>query len=452
MEASTLEVLKMVKKIYNIDQLLYGKEYVRELVRSLAQTLEVKYVLVGHAVEPERAAIQTDFVWSGNGFAANIVYDLKGTPCVNVICGTRVNCFAERVQQQFPEDKMLKDLGAEAYIGAPFLNPDGGLVGLLIILDDKPLYDRELFTFVVEFFAARIGTEYRRQAFEDSLQHQVNLRTQELSFAFEDLKRTQRQLLSQEKLATIGRITFGIAHELKNPLNVIINGSEVLKDLMEEKNIDGEIKTAVDMVHQQAQRANVIITNMLRQARQEPADAPPENTNLSEMLERCLDLSVRSILDLEFKAKCAVKKDIQPQVEMDLLDHPSVERGFINLIDNALYALKTKFGYLGKDIFTPELFVDLSKVKDHIIIRIRDNGTGISRSNLQRIFDEFYTTKPAGEGTGLGLSIARQVIEKNHGEIKINSKEGEFTEVTVHFSTLDRKEGKGVWSSRNLSP
>jgi signal transduction histidine kinase len=451
MEAPKLDVLELVKKVYNVDQLLFGKDYVREMVKSLAQTLGVKYVLVGHAVEPDKTAVQTDFLWSDGKFADNLVYDLKGTPCVNVICGTRVNCYAEKVAEQFPDDHMLKDLGAEAYVGAPFLTPDGSLVGLLVILDDKPLKDRELYTFVVEFFAARIGTEYYRQAFEDSLQKQVDLRTQELRVAFEDLKRTQRQLVSQEKLATIGRITFGIAHELKNPLNIIINAAEILQELLAEQNLSGPMLIAADNIRQHGHRANVIITTMLRQARQEPT-ADPEIVNLSEMIDRSLELCVRSILDLEFKSKLHIYKNIDADIAVKIVDAPSVERGFINLIDNALYALKEKFRAQGEH-FAPELRVKMDLHGPNVFVHIHDNGTGVTDVNLRRIFDEFYTTKPPGEGTGLGLSIAKQVFEKNNGEISIKSTEGQFTEVRVSFPFVEKKAqgNENLWSQQDRS-
>jgi|GEM_PF-1425590 Signal transduction histidine kinase len=450
MDTPKYEVLELVKRIYNVDQLLFGKDYVREMVRSLATTLGVKYVLVGHAVEPDKTSIQTDFIWADGKFASNLIYDLKGTPCVNVICGTRVNCYAEKVADQFPDDHMLKDMGAEAYVGAPFLTPDGSLVGLLVIMDDKPLKDRELYTFVVEFFAARIGTEYYRQIFEDSLQKQVDIRTQELRSAFDDLQKTQKQLLSQEKLATIGRITFGIAHELKNPLNVIINAAEIIEELMSEQKLSGPMRTAAESIREHGYRANNIITSMLKQARQEPA-AAPEYVNLSEMMDRSLELCSRSILDPDFKSKLKVHKNIEPDVNYLIVDAPSVERGFINLIDNAIYALREK--HKDNEGFVPNLWIELKARIPYVHISMRDNGTGISPSNLIRIFDEFYTTKPPGEGTGLGLSIAKQVLGTNNGEINIQSTEGEMTEVTVNFPLLEQKQNQEnrIWSSPDPS-
>lgn len=432
---NNLHALELLKDIYNIDQLLSGKEYTKELVRRLAQILKVKYVFVGHAIEPDKTKIQTDFLWSDDRFVDNVVYDLEGTPCVNVVCGTRVYCYASAVREAFPADKLLFDMNAESYIGAPFLHTDGGLIGLLVIMDTKPMEERELYSAVVEFFAARIGTEYRRQAVEDSLRRiNENLeklaqeRTLELQRAFESLQQTQKQLLSQEKLATIGRITFGIAHELKNPLNIIINSAQ----LLEEEDLDPDSsKKAADMIYQHGQRANMIITNMLRQARQETS-LEPEWIDISEMLDHILDVYVRSLLDIDLKNHLVVQKIIAPRVFAYVFDPPSIERVLINIIDNSLYALGEKYRN-NKTSFTPTIKIDLSAGPSLFKISVRDNGTGIPQKHLSNVCDEFYTTKPAGEGTGLGLWIAKQNVEKNRGEIHIESEENQFTQVTIEL-------------------
>lgn len=438
MDNQGAQALSFLHQIYNIDQLLFGEDLVRELIRTLAQTLDVKYVMVGHAIEPERLQIQSDFLWSGGNFVTNVLYDLTGTPCAHVICGTRVNCFAEKVIESFPEDKMLQDLSVESYIGAPFLQTDGGLVGLLVVMNDKRIAEQDLYSAIVEFFAARIGTEYRRNAVEKSLrQHNESLekgiqdRTRELQVAFEKLQRAQRKLISQEKLATIGRVTLGIAHELKNPLNVIINSAEIINDsLSEELNPELIGKTA-SMIYSHGLRANNIITDILKQAHQESTDHA-EPVNLSAMLSQTVDMCIRSISDVQFKQALKVDISIPSHSNTLIVDSSSLERAFINIIDNALYALGKKFHRSHPDTqFAPVLVVKLSQEEDFLVIKITDNGPGIPIHQQSKVFDEFYTTKPAGEGTGLGLSIARQIIEKNNGDVHLRSTEGQGTEVTI---------------------
>ncbi|MFM6929585.1 MAG: ATP-binding protein [Bdellovibrio sp.] len=438
------QALSFLHEFYNIDQLLFGEDLVRELIRTLANTLNVKYVMVGHALEPERAQIQSDFLWAGGEFADNVLYDLSGTPCAHVICGTRVNCFAEKVIESFPGDKMLQDLSVESYIGAPFLQTDGGLLGLLVVMNDQRIDDKDLYSAIVEFFAARIGTEYRRSAVEkslrlhnESLEKGIRERTQELQVAFKKLQRAQRKLISQEKLATVGRVTLGIAHELKNPLNVIINSAEIISDSLNEELDTGLISKTAGMIYAQGIRANNIITDILKQARQDSSDTT-QSVDLSALLSEALDTCVRSINDDRFKDVLTVDTSIPTSSVTSIFDANSVERAFINIIDNALYALNKKYSSTGNNNgYSPQISIQLKFEEDFYIIRISDNGSGIPTHQQAKVFDEFYTTKPAGEGTGLGLAIARQIIEKNSGDIQLNSSEGQGTTVIIDLPHLE---------------
>lgn len=412
-------VLEVIRSIYNVDQLLSGKEYIRELIHRLANALNVKYVMVGHAIKPQEKRVQTDYLFSDGQFIDNVIYDLEGTPCTEVLCGTRVICYSENVQQLFPHDQMLQDMNAQSYMGAPFFQADGELLGLLVVVDDQPFKELELMTSVVEFFAARIGAEYRRLDIEETLK-QSNEDLEKL------VQERTMQLISQEKLATIGRITLGIAHELKNPLNIIINASELLMST----EIDSESRTrALDMIYQYGVRANDIITSMLKQARQEE-NMQPERVDVSTLLNHALDVFLRSRNDIKSKLRKSIH--ITPQVEVNLIDSPGIERAFINVVDNAVYALSEKL-QRSDGSFIPELKVDLHAERGRCQIRIRDNGIGIPQNHLIHVCDEFYTTKPPGEGTGLGLWVAKQMVEKNRGTFDILSKENEYTEVVIEL-------------------
>lgn len=438
------QALSFLHEFYNIDQLLFGEDLVRELIRTLANTLKVKYVMVGHALEPERDQIQSDFLWAGGDFTDNVIYDLSGTPCAHVICGTRVNCFAEKVIESFPEDKMLQDLSVESYIGAPFLQTDGGLLGLLVVMNDQRIEDKDLYSAIVEFFAARIGTEYRRSAVEKSLrQHNESLekgireRTHELQVAFKKLQRAQRKIISQEKLATVGRVTLGIAHELKNPLNVIINSAEIISDSLREELDTGLISKTAEMIYTHGIRANNIITDILKQARQDSSNTA-HTVDLSSLLTAALDTCIRSINNDTFKDVLTVNTSIPTHSITRIIDADSVERAFINIIDNALYALNKKYTHTDiNNDYSPSLTIELTLEEDFYIIKISDNGSGIPTHHQTKVFDEFYTTKPAGEGTGLGLAIARQIIEKNSGDIQLHSIEGQGTTVTINIPHLE---------------
>ncbi|MFS4460944.1 sensor histidine kinase [Bdellovibrio sp. HCB2-146] len=408
-----------------------GEEYIRELIRVIAEELGIAYALVGHPEGPESTKIKTDYLWMHGRFVENISYDLAGTPCVNVICGTRVSCFVAGVAKMFPEDKMLTDLNIEAYIGAPTLKPNGELLGLVVLMDDKPLKNIEKFTFVAEFLATRVGAEYRRQEIEERL-HKINNELERLAETrAQELTVALKRLLSQEKLATIGRITFGIAHELKNPLNIIINSAELVKELLEEKVRHEDLREPIDMIAKQGQRANDIITDMLRQARQDMG-AVSEDVDLTHLIERTLTMCLTSLPDTEIRRRLKIERDIEPHVVTCLFDPPSMERVFINILDNSVYALNEKMKLSPED-FEPVIQVSLKTVGQKILIEFCDNGTGISSAHRDHVFEEFYTTKPAGDGTGLGLPIAKETVEKNNGTIRLESEYGHFTRIHIEL-------------------
>lgn len=443
MDLEGFNTIQVLHHLYNLDQLLIGRDYIRALVQRIAEELHVKYVMVGHAIEPEQTKVESDFMWADGKFVDNVVYDLEGTPCVHVLCGTRVSCYAQGVALAFPEDQMLQNMNIESYIGAPFLHTDGGLIGLLVIMDDKPLEEYETLQAVIEFCAARIGTEYRRIAFEDSLrkikenlEREVQERTKEYQAAYDKLQRTQRQMISQEKLATVGRITFGIAHELKNPLNVIINSAEVIQDLIHEDMCAESIEKLAVMIREHGDRANEIITSMLKQARQESEDVT-ESVDIPALVDHSLEMCLRSLSDLSFKSSLKVEKNIGENVKTLVVNPAGIERVFINIFDNALYAMSKKYHAEKEAGYKPIIKLTLEKIEKNLKITIRDNGTGIPKKFLTNLFTEFFTTKPSGEGTGLGLYIARQTLQKSDGDISINSEDGQFTEIIIFLPHHD---------------
>lgn len=431
MDTEIREIILLLNKVNKIDQLYSGEEYIHELIRVICEELNITYALVGHPDSPDSTKIMTDYLWMHGRFVENIAYDLAGTPCVNVICGTRVHCFVAGVAKMFPEDKMLADLNIESYIGAPTLKSNGELLGIVVLMDDKPIKNIEKFSFIAEFLSARVGAEYRRQEVEERL-HRINQELERLAETrAEELTAALKRLISQEKLATIGRITFGIAHELRNPLNIIINSAELVKELITEKVPHEEIREPIEMICNQGERANDIITDMLRQARQDMG-AVSEDVDLSHLIERTLTMCLTSLPDADIRRRLILQRDIEPHIIARLYDPPSMERVFINILDNSVYALNEKMK-LSPGNFEPKIQVSLKREGQRIVIDFVDNGTGISSAHREHVFEEFYTTKPAGDGTGLGLPIAKETIEKNNGVIQIDSEYGHFTRVHIEL-------------------
>jgi len=189
------EMIQALNRVLKIDQTASGLNYLKIIVKNIARTFDVRYVLVGHAVKPGNASVMTDVVWAGNDYAENFSYALKGTPCENVYSGERVCAYPSRVAGQFPEDRLLVEMGVESYIGAPLLAEDGDLTGILVLLDDKPVPDVDFYRAVIEFLSMRVGAELSRHYIEERLRRLVEERTMEL----EESNKKLQQALSEIK-------------------------------------------------------------------------------------------------------------------------------------------------------------------------------------------------------------------------------------------------------------
>ncbi|MCY7422191.1 MAG: GHKL domain-containing protein [Chitinophagaceae bacterium] len=286
-----------------------------------------------------------------------------------------------------------------------------------------------------------------------NLERQVEARTSEiqtkndeLENALNDLKVTQAQLIQREKMASLGELTTGIAHEIQNPLNFVTNFSDVTEELVDEliektkKEVESEatsdtlealtsLKQNIKVINVHGKRADLIVKSMLQHS--QPNKGMMEPTDINLLVDEYLKLSY-----IGFKSK---NKDFNAKLETDLqkglnkidIVPQDIARVLVNLFNNALYALQDKMHGRIQG-FEPELLVS-TKVNKHILeIHIRDNGTGIPSQIIDKIFQPFYTTKPSGKGTGLGLSISYDIITKEHGgELTVLSKEHEFTDFVI---------------------
>ena len=271
------------------------------------------------------------------------------------------------------------------------------------------------------------------------LEQKVQERTNELNTSLENLKATQTQLIQSEKLASLGELTVGIAHEIQNPLNFVNNFSEVSSELVDEmkeelKNgdleeveaISEDLKQNLEKINHHGQRADAIVKNMLAHSR--AGGGEKSLTDLNALAEEYLRLSFHGLRakDKSFQA------DFEAQLEEGL---PPVEvvsqeigRVLLNLYNNAFYAVhqKAQKGLAG---YKPKVSVQTRSKKNGIEIVIRDNGTGMPEEVKEKIFQPFFTTKPTGQGTGLGLSLAYDIISKGHkGSLQVETKTGEYTE------------------------
>jgi signal transduction histidine kinase/ligand-binding sensor domain-containing protein len=288
------------------------------------------------------------------------------------------------------------------------------------------------------------------------LEHKVHIRTEEvqqrkeeiaaqrdsIEQALDDLKHTQNQLIQSEKMASLGELTAGIAHEIQNPLNFINNFADVnteliieLQDLLKDGNIDealaisDDIKQNEEKINHHGKRADSIVKGMLQHSR--ASSNLKEPTDINKLVDEYLRLSYHGLRakDKSFNAGMATMfGDSLPKLNIVQQD---VGRVMLNLFNNAFYAVQQKQKIAGAD-YKPMVEVISSVHNGFVEIKVHDNGTGIPDSIKDKIMQPFFTTKPTGEGTGLGLSLSYDIVVKGHGgKVDVNTKEGEYTEFTI---------------------
>ncbi|MBC6607591.1 tetratricopeptide repeat protein [Hymenobacter sp. BT188] len=269
----------------------------------------------------------------------------------------------------------------------------------------------------------------------------------DLDQALTELRATQAQLVQHEKLASLGQLTAGVAHEIQNPLNFITNFSdlgvelttELQEELAKEKLSERGRATIEELlhdlshnqlsIHQHGRRADRIVKSMLEHSR--ASSGQPQPTDLNMLAEECLRLAHYSYQAANKDFKATLTTEFAPQLPNLQVVPQDLSRVLINLLTNAFYAVAEKRQQLG-EAYQPEIIIRTLQTEKEVKIQVRDNGNGIPDEVRQRIFEPFFTTKPTGEGTGLGLSLSYDIITKGHrGTLDVDTKEGEYTEFTI---------------------
>ena len=277
---------------------------------------------------------------------------------------------------------------------------------------------------------------------------EVQARTRELANSLEELRTTQDRLVQTQKLASLGQLTAGIAHEIKNPLNFVNNFSgvsaelidelqEVLKDagLNEKKRTEttelmDTLRGNLDKVVQHGKRADAIVKNMLLHSREGTGEH--RLIDINALVEEGLNLAYHGARAEKQGFNIKLEKSFDPNAgEADVFPQ-DITRVLLNLICNGFYAATKRSAETNGGDHEPTLAAATKNRGDRVEITIRDNGTGIPADVKEKMFNPFFTTKPAGEGTGLGLSISHDIIVKQHGgSIEVETQPGEFTEIKI---------------------
>jgi len=276
------------------------------------------------------------------------------------------------------------------------------------------------------------------------LEHKVNVRTNELRESLENLKSTQTQLIQSEKMASLGELTAGIAHEIQNPLNFVNNFSEVNTELIDElreevdkgnldevKAIAKDIKENGQKINHHGKRADAIVKGMLQHSR--TTSGQKELTDINALADEYLRLAYHGLRAKDKSFNATMKTEFDESIGKINVIPQDIGRVILNLITNAFYTVDEKKKSELAD-YEPTVTISTKKEGDNIEIRVNDNGNGIPESIKEKIFQPFFTTKPTGQGTGLGLSLAYDIVTKGHGgELKVETKEGEGTTLSIRL-------------------
>ncbi len=289
---------------------------------------------------------------------------------------------------------------------------------------------------VIAFMLWRIN-QHRKKAFIQLQKQQEETERQKLKaeIALQEVKSTQAQLIQSEKMASLGELTAGIAHEIQNPLNFVNNFSEVNSELIDEleqeadkgnldevKAIAKDIKENEQKINHHGKRADAIVKGMLQHSRS--SSGVEEPTNINALADEYLRLAYQGLRAKDKSFNATLKTDFDESIGSINIIPQDIGRVLLNLYNNAFYAVAEK-NKQGDEGYEPTVSVSTKKENDKVTISVKDNGNGIPQKILDKIFQPFFTTKPTGQGTGLGLSLSYDIVKAHGGEIKVESKEGE---------------------------
>jgi signal transduction histidine kinase/ligand-binding sensor domain-containing protein len=296
-----------------------------------------------------------------------------------------------------------------------------------------------------------VTVQYRsRQLKKENLllEKKVEHRTEQLNKSLQDLKSTQSQLVQSEKMASLGELTAGIAHEIQNPLNFVNNFSEINTELIEElkneklkaqnerdEKLENELLNSLtqnlEKIVHHGKRADAIVKGMLQHSRS--SNGQKEPTDISALCDEYLRLSYHGLRAKDKTFNATIKTDFDPTIGNINIIPQDIGRVILNLINNAFYAVSEK-KKAADESYLPTVSIQTKRINDEIEIIVSDNGNGIPQKIVDKIFQPFFTTKPTGQGTGLGLSLSYDIVKAHGGELKVETEEGEGSTFIIRFT------------------
>ena len=387
-----------------------GEDFFRSIVRHLAGALGLRYALIGELVVGEGAVgervvgegvvgegvvgerasgnkIRTLAVWNGRQLGDNFQYDLAGTPCENVV-GKTTCWYPDNVQSRFPDDKLLSEMNVKSYLGTPLVDLSGQPMGILVVLDDKPLPNEvvRLARPLLETFAVRATAELERIRAE------------------KDREKLIAELEAQN--AELDRFTYSVSHDLKSPLITIKGFSDVLKDDLAAGNARA-VEDDLRRIGSAAEKMARLLDELLKLSRIGRLVNPPQNVDFGELAHEVVE-HWRDRIE-----KRGLVVEIASGMPVVFGDHPRLLEMMRNLIDNAIK-------YLGPEPY-PRVEIGHRLKGNEIVCYVCDNGIGIEPAQHANVFGLFEQIDPKNEGMGVGLSVVKRIVEVHGGRVWVES-------------------------------
>ena len=320
----------------------------------------------------------------------------------------------------------------------------------LYVFEVAPMYHQTLWfkglIFLIFFAGIWAFIRWRTQtarAANLKLEKQVAQRTAELQTSLENLTATQKQLIQSEKMASLGELTAGIAHEIQNPLNFVNNFSEVSKELLVEmkdelavgnvqlaNEIASDVEQNLEKIHHHGKRADAIVKSMLQHSQRSTGLKEP--TDINALCDEYLRLAYHGLRAKDNSFNAAYSTNFDTSIGLVNVMPQEIGRVLLNLINNAFYAVAEKSKTAGPD-YQPAVSIATRKMDNQVEITVSDNGNGIPEAIREKIFQPFFTTKPTGQGTGLGLSLSYDIVKAHGGELKVETEEGVGTKFIIQL-------------------
>lgn len=408
-----------------------GDEFFRVLVRDLAAALDVTYVIAGRVIRmPDgHEGIRTLAVWGGEAFLPNMDYSLEHTPCQDVTCQTM--CFhGSGIQQDYPLDTLLVDMGAESYIGMPMVDTEGKTMGILSAIDTKPIDEnkRLLALSLLSIFTARASAELQHQDREHLLEEKVERRT-------EALRAAQASLVEQEKLAALGSLVAGVAHEVNTPVGVALTAASAMSSYTAQLvsaleapkvsrsdlvNLSARLNDAAALIEQNLHRAAALIGNFKQLA----VDQGTEHVSTLALADYVQGVVSAHSPELR-------KAGIKVQVEIDPLLRPRLPPGKFSQVLSNLLMNAARHAY--PDGQGGPVTVSAVALDGWLDMHFTDQGVGLAPGVRERIYEPFFTTKRGQGGSGLGMHIVYTIMQQLGGTVEVDSQPGEGCRFHLHL-------------------